>query len=69
MATMHIKFNPSNDEKGSGTTSTINWDNPSLLESIETLIRLRKDEQIESLEITKDGIVVRISNKAGWRNR
>lgn len=60
---MKIKFDPKPYEKGTGTTSFISFTQPEFKVAIENLINKREYETIESIEIDKDGITVRLSNR------
>jgi hypothetical protein len=57
---MKILFNPKPHEKGGGTTSFISFDQPEFKEAIESIIRMRESETIESVEIEEEGIAVRL---------
>ena len=57
---MKILFNPSEMERGSGTTSFISFTQPEFKSAIEAIIRKRESEIIESIEIDRDGITVRL---------
>lgn len=61
---MKVKINPARQEQGSGLTAFASWDNPDLQRAIETAFRVdRKREQIESIEVTEDGITLRLETK------
>lgn len=57
---MKILFNPKAEEKGSGTTSFISFTQPEFQKAIETIIKKRESETIESIEIDESGITVRL---------
>lgn len=57
---MKIKFNPDHFDKGSGTTAFISFTQPEFKEAIEQIIKKRTSETIDSIEIDKDGITVRL---------
>lgn len=59
---MQIKINPKEHEKGSGSTSSITWENPYLLSALNTAFAVRSNERIASLEITPDGITARFES-------
>ena len=59
---MEIKFNPSKDETGSGLTAFASWDNRDLQRALEIAFRInRQRERIDTVEVTADGITVRLS--------
>lgn len=59
---MEIKFNPSKDEAGSGLTAFASWDNRDLNRALEIAFNVnRKRERIDTVEVTPDGITVRLS--------
>jgi len=67
---MQIKINPSDSEKGSGSTSLITWENPYLLSALNTAFAVRNNERIASLEISSEGITARFESSlpAGGNN-
>lgn len=59
---MEIKFNPSKDEQGSGITSFASWNNPDLQRALEIAFNInRQRERIDTVEVTSEGITVRLS--------
>lgn len=60
---MEIKFNPTEEEKGSGATAQISWENPRLMACLDNLFAVREREKIVSVEITREGITVRLEMK------
>lgn len=60
---MFTKFNPSDAEKGDGTTSFASWSSPDMKKVMEQLFGIRPNERIATIEITADGITARIKTE------
>lgn len=64
---MRVLFDPKPDERGSGVTSSVTWDNPELYEAMRTLFHIKDQyEELESIEVSHDGIIARVRQKKLW---
>ena len=62
MALPKILIRPGLDSQGSGTTSTICYDNPYFVSALNQMFGIRGGEKITQIEIQDEGITARIDS-------
>ena len=57
---IEVKFDPSPSDRGSGLTAQLSWAHPNMIAALSMAIDLREGERIKTVEISRDGITVRL---------
>jgi hypothetical protein len=61
---MKILFDPSAVERGTGVSSFLSFQNEDFVDILHKKFGVRKNEELEQIEICKDGITGRFRSKA-----